>query len=218
MTRTALIAAALLATATQAQAVTVTLTAGPSTAVAGANVETFESYAAGSTLNGGTVYAWNSPGATLTGDNIHLISGISAQPKHGAAAVRDQWFSVAGGGDATFAFANAQSYIGFLWGSVDTYNRVTFYNGNSVLGSYVGGTGGLPNVPTGNGHQGAAQYFNFFADSITSVRFQSSGNAFEIDNLASVTAVPEPETYALLLAGLGAMAFVARRRRSDDLR
>lgn len=28
----------------------------------------------------------------------------------------------------------------------------------------------------------------------------------------NVTAVPEPETYALMLAGLGAMAFVARRR------
>ncbi len=31
----------------------------------------------------------------------------------------------------------------------------------------------------------------------------------------SVTAVPEPETYALLLAGLGAIGFVARRRRGQ---
>lgn len=31
--------------------------------------------------------------------------------------------------------------------------------------------------------------------------------------LESVTPVPEPETYAMLLAGLGLMAFVARRRR-----
>ena len=31
----------------------------------------------------------------------------------------------------------------------------------------------------------------------------------------SVTAVPEPETYALLLAGLGAVGFIARRRQKD---
>ena len=31
----------------------------------------------------------------------------------------------------------------------------------------------------------------------------------------TVKAVPEPETYALLLAGLGVLGFVARRRRSD---
>jgi PEP-CTERM motif len=39
-----------------------------------------------------------------------------------------------------------------------------------------------------------------------------------VDNLtlakALVTAVPEPETYALMLAGLGVLGFVARRRKS----
>jgi hypothetical protein len=30
------------------------------------------------------------------------------------------------------------------------------------------------------------------------------------------TPVPEPETYALFLAGLGAMGFMARRRRKTD--
>jgi hypothetical protein len=29
-----------------------------------------------------------------------------------------------------------------------------------------------------------------------------------------VTSVPEPETYALVLAGLGAVGFMARRRKS----
>lgn len=35
---------------------------------------------------------------------------------------------------------------------------------------------------------------------------------------AAVVAVPEPETYAMLLAGLGLLGFVARRRRQRDAR
>ena len=31
-----------------------------------------------------------------------------------------------------------------------------------------------------------------------------------------VAAVPEPETYAMMLAGLGLMGFVARRRKEDQ--
>jgi hypothetical protein len=38
-------------------------------------------------------------------------------------------------------------------------------------------------------------------------------NAFAIDSIKVTSPVPEPETYALLLAGLGVMGFIARRRR-----
>lgn len=36
---------------------------------------------------------------------------------------------------------------------------------------------------------------------------------FQFDNLKYAQAVPEPETYAMLMAGLGLMGFVARRRK-----
>src|SRR6185295_17564779 len=34
--------------------------------------------------------------------------------------------------------------------------------------------------------------------------------------LDQVAAIPEPETYVLMLAGIGALGFVARRRRTRD--
>lgn len=37
-------------------------------------------------------------------------------------------------------------------------------------------------------------------------------NAFAIDSIKTVGAIPEPETYALMLAGLGAVGWVARRK------
>lgn len=50
---------------------------------------------------------------------------------------------------------------------------------------------------------------------ISKVVLEGSGNYYAYDDLQfNVTAVPEPETYALLLAGLGMMGAIARRRKA----
>jgi hypothetical protein len=62
--------------------------------------------------------------------------------------------------------------------------------------------------------------FAAFTDTLTEVHAFDGG--FRIDqgggaiNFAMAPAVPEPATYALMLAGLGAIGFVAMRRRRQD--
>lgn len=51
-----------------------------------------------------------------------------------------------------------------------------------------------------------------FQGTAQSLLFASNGGNIAYDNI-SLTAVPEPETYALLLAGLFGLGFVARRQR-----
>ncbi len=107
--------------------------------------------------------------------------------------------------------AAGTTYVSFLWGSPDGYNALTV---NTDAGS-MNFTAGMLNILPVDGNQSQANYVNFTptgaATMITSLVFSSPNtNAFEI---ANVTAVPEPETYALMLAGLGVLGFVARRRK-----
>jgi choice-of-anchor C domain-containing protein len=63
------------------------------------------------------------------------------------------------------------------------------------------------------------QSYSFTANSTaTLLQFSSGPSGYSgsvLDNV-SVTAVPEPQTYALMLGGLAAMAFVARRRQQPQ--
>lgn len=112
-------------------------------------------------------------------------------------------------------YANQQNSFKFLWGSIDTYNTLTFLdNGNPVFSitgttlaeTYLGATG--PNNTRGNYELVALVRFNDFQQSFNQVKFESSGAAFEF------AMVPLPAAGWLLLTALGGLAVAGRRRKA----
>jgi hypothetical protein len=118
-----------------------------------------------------------------------------------------------GGNSASFTPVLGAQWVSFLWGSPDPYNSLTV-NTNAGSQTFLASTLGL----TATGDRSQANYVTFrvagAATAITSLRFDSSQQAFEFSNINS--AVPEPGTYAMLLSGLMAVGFVARRRRAQS--
>lgn len=129
------------------------------------------------------------------------------------------YLSVLGGGSATYTFAGPVSAFQFDWGSIDSYNTLTIHgSGNTIV------VPGSNFINPANGNQAAAATNGRFTVSgtageiFTGVTFSSTGNSFEVDNLAVRSAVPEPATWAMMMIGFGAIGFGLRRAKasSDD--
>ncbi len=121
------------------------------------------------------------------------------------------------GSTAALTFTAPVNYVSFLWGSPDIYNLLTV---NSAAGLQTFDTSGthagafnLAFAQT-NGNQSFSQYVQFMGTGITSLVFSNipSTDAFEAANFSVLAPIPEPETYALMLAGFAALAFISRRR------
>lgn len=101
-------------------------------------------------------------------------------------------------------------YFGLLWGSVDDYNTLTFFqNGAQVAqftGADVGNAAGTGTCIGGNQGELGTCYVNInFSDWFDSVVATSSNYTFEFDNVAFATGnigVPEPGEIGLFLLGL----------------
>ena len=110
-------------------------------------------------------------------------------------------------------FANPIRSLSLYWGSIDTYNTLEFLDGASVIYTITGGM-----LPPADGNQSAGSTnrrvnvdFGFGGQSLTGLRFTSTGKAFEFDDIA-VGGVPEPQTWAMLIIGFGLVGVTARRR------
>lgn len=142
------------------------------------------------------------------------VSGKYAQP----AGTSSPYLSVpnpVSHGSALFGLGVAANYFGLYWGSVDTYNNISFYLDSALVASF----GGAQIAPPANGDQASSttnRYVNFWFtgdDKFNAVRLTSNGFAFESDNHA-YTAVPEPQTLVLMLLGLVGLGFARKHQRN----
>ena len=124
----------------------------------------------------------------------------------------------------TFTPGAAQTYFGMYWGSIDAYNEVRFYKGLNLVASMNGAQISASNYIDGSAAaNNPSAYVNFFftgGDTYDRVVLVSSQYAFESDNHAFGTAapVPEPSEWAMMIAGLGIVGLIARKRRQHAAR
>ena len=177
------------------------------------------SWATVETFDGDLLWTWSGSGEVVSG----ALSGKYAAPYNNVlmlAADQTNYVTVPdpdGGSSGAYAadLGGTYNYFGIFWGSVDTYNTLSFFNGGSQVASYNGSAITTPNVANGNQ---SAPYSNLYVNfldlpAFDSFMMTSTNFAFEADNIAvGTTPVPEPASLMLMLGGLSGVAFIRKRK------
>jgi PEP-CTERM motif len=172
--------------------------------------QTFEGFAAGTNLLGVQVLPGVTMSTNLAGMSVADIAGIG---KAANLSVRDKpasWFDInIAGGNKAFGFEvnsmapnTGTAFIDFFFADGDT----TFTR--------------IPVLPQAT--ENTAQFFGIISDkAITKIRWEEGALANNscceptvMDNFITAAPVPEPTTGVMLMAGLAATGWLARRRRT----
>lgn len=154
--------------------------------------------------------------ASATSGTVHQnvtgsVGGVRRSPWDTVAGLENSAYtSISGNAWASYVFQSAMNSLTFMWGSVDLYNSIAFYNNGSLLNETIVGQDAL--------NAGATQGSDFVIATILTnglfneIRFLSDTNAFEIANI-EVSAVPLPAALPLYGAGMALMGFLGWRKR-----
>lgn len=123
------------------------------------------------------------------------------------------------GQTGTLTHATGMRALSVYIGSLDTYNAIEFFAGGISVGKFgLFGTSleqfGAQATQSHTGAEANGRFF-FEADAGTyfdEVQFTSANKSIEFDTITA--AVPEPGTWALMIAGFGLLGSALRRRRT----
>jgi hypothetical protein len=173
-------------------------------------------------VSGGITVSFTGDGQAVQGSEAgvsaapYLSNGNAApfgDPKDGPDATT---YLTTGLGSVTLGLPGQEKYLGLLWGSVDTYNTLSLYNGSTLVGT-VTGTDVTANADGDQGQFGTFYVNITSTESFNKVVATSTSYAFEFDNVAyNTAAVPEPSSLVLALAGAVGLISYERLRRKGS--
>ncbi len=150
-------------------------------------------------VQGSTIGAYAGPG-----QNSNLTSYLSVGSPGGPSTV-------------TINLSKPIIYFGMYIGSPDTYNSISFFEGDTLIRAYSGDSSLLNSANVVLGSWEVTNYVNFYFESggIDRIVLNSTSPAFETDNHAFLAApdVATPEPSTLLTLGIGGMLLAAGRSR-----
>jgi hypothetical protein len=168
----------------------------------------------------GESIVWNFDGIADTA-HFTFSGGTYSAPSPG-------WVAPPANDPTTFAAAEAGSNavfatkpgfelnsLSFYLGSLDTYNTLSFFHNGTLIQAFTGSQLTIPNPADGNQSAGDTNRRYFFtfdaADGVNQVVFSTTAPAFEFDTIAaSISSVPEPQTWAMMILGFGFIGFMLR--------
>jgi hypothetical protein len=183
----------------------------------------------GTTFDAATTTTLNSPGYTENNLTFLGNGGATAQilnnsTGNGAEPFGDtgNYLSVLGGGSVKVTIGGGgANQLTFYWGSIDTYNKITFFDAlNNPLGTFTGSSI-TPKIPSGCQNSDACAGLVKFTDDsglFTSFVLSSTQNSFETDNFNAIqAAVPEASTWLMMIVGFLGVGLVSYRRKGAGL-